>query len=429
MSQKPHHGAAPDGHANHSLPVSAASPSLTGWTPARQAALGRLKEFVPYAGRSYALNRNFDLGPQRRSNISCLSPWLRHRVLLEDEVLSEVLCRHSPDAAEAFIREVFWRGYFKGWLEHNPTVWHRYRQSVSQQLARLEEQPDLARRYAAAVSGMSGIACFDAWAIELTETGYLHNHARMWFASIWIYTLALPWALGADFFLRHLLDGDAASNTCSWRWVGGLHTRGKTYLARAANIDQYTLGRYPLAQNLAAAAPPLPEPPLPPARKPMLPAGMPPDEPYALLITEEDLNMETLALLHPPEVIYLLDGPARRSPLSTSATVAAFVSSLIAESGGRAAQHFGTEVVSLPPDSWQTFLETNAAQRNIQMVATAFIPTGPVRDLVRADWPDTLVLNEIVRPYDRAVWPHAIAGFFRLRKAIPGLLPRRVQAD
>ena len=128
-------------------------------------------------------------------------------------------------------------------------------------------------------------------------------------------------------------------------------------------------------------------------------------------------------------MIYLLPGPARRSPLSTSATVAAFVSSLIAESGGRAAQHFGTEVVSLPPDSWQTFLETNAAQRNIQMVATAFIPTGPVRDLVRADWPDTLVLNEIVRPYDRAVWPHAIAGFFRLRKAIPGLLPRRVQTD
>ncbi len=67
-------------------------------------------------------------------------------------------------------------------------------------------------------------------------TGYLHNHARMWFASIWIFTLRLPWELGADFFLRHLLDGDPASNTLSWRWVGGMQTMGKTYLARADNI-------------------------------------------------------------------------------------------------------------------------------------------------------------------------------------------------
>ena len=47
----------------------------------------------------------------------------------------------------------------------------------------------------------------------MTDTGWLHNHARMWFASIWIFTLRLPWALGADFFLRHLVDGDPASNT------------------------------------------------------------------------------------------------------------------------------------------------------------------------------------------------------------------------
>ena len=62
---------------------------------------------------------------------------------------------------------------------------------------------------------MTGIEGFDDWARELVDTGYMHNHARMWFASIWIFTLRLPWALGADFFLRHLLDADAASNTLS----------------------------------------------------------------------------------------------------------------------------------------------------------------------------------------------------------------------
>ncbi len=94
------------------------------------------------------------------------------------------------------------------------------------------------------LSGSTGIDCFDHWAQELADTGYLHNHARMWFASIWIFTLELPWQLGADFFLTRLLDADPAANTLSWRWVAGLHTPGKHYLARASNIEKFTLGRF-----------------------------------------------------------------------------------------------------------------------------------------------------------------------------------------
>ncbi|MCK7502530.1 MAG: hypothetical protein MZW92_81430 [Comamonadaceae bacterium] len=89
----------------------------------------------------------------------------------------------------------------------------------------------------------------------------LHNHARLWFASLWIFTLELPWALGADFFLRHLLDGDPASNTLSWRWVVGLQTPGKIYLARADNIARFTAGRFPAVTGLATAARPLREVP------------------------------------------------------------------------------------------------------------------------------------------------------------------------
>ena len=62
----------------------------------------------------------------------------------------------------------------------------------------------------------------------------------MWFASIWIFTLNLPWELGANFFYRNLLDADEASNTLSWRWVAGLHTSGKFYLARQDNIEKYS---------------------------------------------------------------------------------------------------------------------------------------------------------------------------------------------
>ena len=80
--------------------------------------------------------------------------------------------------------------------------------------------------------------------MKLKKNNYLHNHTRMWFASIWIFTLKLPWQLGAEFFLKNLYDGDSASNTLGWRWVGGLQTAGKHYLAREDNIRKYTNNRY-----------------------------------------------------------------------------------------------------------------------------------------------------------------------------------------
>tara|TARA_B100000945_G_scaffold263513_1_gene222345 strand:- start:444 stop:1154 length:711 start_codon:yes stop_codon:yes gene_type:complete len=66
----------------------------------------------------------------------------------------------------------------------------------------------------------------------------------MWFASIWIFTLNLPWQKGAEFFIKNLLDGDAASNTLSWRWVAGLQTKGKHYVAQSWNINKFTNNKY-----------------------------------------------------------------------------------------------------------------------------------------------------------------------------------------
>ena len=66
----------------------------------------------------------------------------------------------------------------------------------------------------------------------------------MWFASIWIFTLELPWQLGAEFFMQHLYDGDAASNTLGWRWVAGVQTQGKHYLASEWNIKKFTNNRF-----------------------------------------------------------------------------------------------------------------------------------------------------------------------------------------
>ncbi|MFC6496039.1 FAD-binding domain-containing protein [Gemmobacter lanyuensis] len=193
----------------------------------------QLAAFVPCMGRRYANGRNTDHGPGAHQAVSMLSPYIRRRLVLESEVVAAALAAHGPAESEKFVQEVIWRGYFKGWLERRPQIWTRYRQGLTADLAALGRDRRLRRDVDRAMQGQTGLACFDAWAEELVETGYLHNHARMWFASIWIFTLGLPWRLGADFFLRHLLDGDPASNTLGWRWVAGLHT-GQTLSGRGA---------------------------------------------------------------------------------------------------------------------------------------------------------------------------------------------------
>ena len=227
--------------------------------PTRTAAQARLAEFLPAAGR-YAAERNF-VRPGH-GHVARISPWVQKRLLTEREVVTAVRGAWTWPAVEKLVQEVYWRTYWKGWLEQRPVAWTRWTETVP----RLRDGLAGERRsnWEAACVGRTGIAGFDDWARELVVTGYLHNHARMWFASIWIFTLRLPWELGAAFFYEHLLDGDAASNTLSWRWVAGLQTPGKTYVARADNIAHYTEGRCaPDAGRLAGAAFAITEEPLP----------------------------------------------------------------------------------------------------------------------------------------------------------------------
>ena len=212
--------------------------------PTRASALEKLTDFIPKAGLSYRNKRNYDFGPSNHNYVSQLSPFIRRRILTETEILKAVLNKHGLSSAEKFVQEVFWRTYWKGWLEMRPSVWLDYQNDLNRLENQIMTQAGLRKSWETACEGKTGIECFDSWAHELKETGYLHNHARMWFASIWIFTLNLPWQLGADFFLRHLLDGDPASNTLSWRWVAGIQTQGKTYLARRDNICKYTNNRF-----------------------------------------------------------------------------------------------------------------------------------------------------------------------------------------
>lgn len=397
-------------------------------TPAtRAAALDRLKVFLPRAGREYGAKRNYDHGPGRDNVVSGLSPYIRHRLLSEWEVLAAVLEQHGLAASEKFIQEVFWRTYWKGWLEHRPGVWSAYLGRLRKSLDVVRADAGLRDGYEAAIEGRTGIEPFDAWVDELLATGYLHNHARMWFASIWIFSLKLPWELGADFFLRHLLDGDPASNTLSWRWVAGQHTAGKTYLATADNIEKYAGARFfadgapaglaKLARHAAAAV----EEPVPPAVAPTLPESVPNMPRGGLLLTEEDLHLDVPVS---PQTLALWTAGSVH-PLPASELVRGFKRKAGEDALERAQQSWPQASVKPPLHSVADIVHW-AQQHSLERIYMAYIPQGylqmQIADLKQslADAGCTLLM--FAREYDRLAWPYARKGFFQLKKHIPDVL-------
>ncbi len=208
--------------------------------PSRTFAEELMNEFIENNLVNYSKLRNFDYGPDKRSNVSCLSPYVTHGVISEVELIKKSLNKYSFVKNEKFIQEIMWRTFWKGWMELRPNVWADYLLELNQIKDKYKNDQD----YKKAVEGSTEIQCFNEWVGELKENNYLHNHARMWFASIWIFTLELPWQLGAEFFMQHLYDGDPASNTLGWRWVAGIQTQGKNYLASEWNIKKFTDNRF-----------------------------------------------------------------------------------------------------------------------------------------------------------------------------------------
>lgn len=388
------------------------------WEPTREAALARLTAFVPHAGRDYASGRNVDRGPLDRSNVSALSPYIRRRMITEEEVVRAVLRQHSFAAAEKFVQEVAWRTYWKGWLEMRPDMLARYQVELAYSEAGLPDNSALNRRYQKAIEARSGIDCFDVWVDELLTHGWLHNHARMWFASIWIFTLGLPWQLGADFFDRHLLDADPASNTLSWRWVAGLHTRGKHYVARAENIEQNTLGRFNPAGQLNERALPLPEDaPAPPAMLPQLDRQKL-DKKVALVLTEEDLHPESWALDTEVVAIAVLPSAERADDESPAAE---FSRGALEDAADRAQAYFGVAAETITADDLSGWVQS----RDARQLVTGYAPAGSVSEQLnnveKSLKRNALELVRLTRDWDRKLWPLATAGFFKLKTKLPDI--------
>ncbi|MFZ0434384.1 MAG: FAD-binding domain-containing protein [Chthoniobacterales bacterium] len=332
------------------------------------------------------------------------------------------------------MQEVFWRTYWKGWLELRPDVWKNYLQDLATLRAATDRDPEIAARVASAEEGRTGIDCLDEWAKELRSTGYLHNHVRMWFASIWIHTLRLPWQLGADFFMRHLLDGDPASNALSWRWVCGLQTQGKVYVASAENIERYTGGRYAPFGLLSTEAPPIPtDHSIPKAQ--LLPTREThvPGEKTVLLVTEEDLSPESWCVPRADvSGVILIDAADATAGISSNVTT--FKRKALESTKERlvASGYSSVTLLSRTMGTMGTQWENMSrllqghhvgGTSTVSMMGATVGPTRQIMDpLLSLLKQQGVAVRRLRRDWDDALWPHATHGFFRFKEQIPIVL-------
>ena len=393
---------------------------IPNFRPNRAAGLARLTTFSDRAGDLYDRCRNYDLGDDKRTNVSALSPWIRHRLITEVEVLEVILGQHAFQAAERFVHEIFWRTYFRGWLEQHPGVWTTYQADLRGQIVSVGKDRRLAANYMQAMDGETGIDCFDSWADELVRTGYLHNHARMWFASIWIFTLRLPWTLGADFFLRHLIDGDPASNTLAWRWVAGIQTRGRPYIARASNIAKFTNQRFcpvhQLETKIVAKQDPLNhlQRSLPNVAQA---EDIPPE--FLLLVTEDDMQIAE-ELPHPPIATIGALSTEGRSPMAIGDVPKQFAANALRDICG------DRDIIN--DYAWSDKLIEDCKRHQTKTIVTSYAPVGPVSIAILNAQVDLKLAGIQVlflrRQFDTIAWPHAKKGFFAMKKNVPTILEK-----
>ena len=371
--------------------------------PSRAKALDRLESFVENNLAEYSKLRNFDFGPEKRSNVSCLSPYITHGIVNEQEIIKKSLGKFSFSKNEKFIQEVLWRTYWKGWLELRPNVWSDY----LTELIKIKENLKNNQNYKNAIEGKTKIDCFNQWVIELKENNYLHNHTRMWFASIWIFTLELPWQLGAEFFMQHLYDGDAASNTLGWRWVAGVQTQGKHYLASEWNIKKFTANRFNNIKLNENAPPKVSEKTYSIIKQDFSnPQNI---EDKSLLIFDNNLSFEITDFQNYKfKKIYLISNENNNRSIKLSEKVVKFKSLLIEDQKQRLkAKSIDYEVISI------------SEIKDIQNCYGLYPSVGENLDYLNLN---SSKITFLYRKLDQYSWQYCNKGFFNFKNYIPKII-------
>ena len=370
----------------------------------RAKAIDKLNNFIEKNLSDYSKLRNFDFGPDKRDNVSCLSPYVTHGIINEIEIIKKSLAKFSFSKNEKFIQEVLWRTYWKGWLELRPNVWTDYLVSLSSIREKFLDN----KEYLNAIEGNTNIECFNEWVKELKENNYLHNHTRMWFASIWIFTLDLPWQLGAEFFMQHLYDGDAASNTLGWRWVAGVQTQGKHYLASEWNIKKFTNNRFNNIKLNENAPPKVSEKTYSIVKQNF---ANPQDiDQNNLLVFENNLSLETTDFKNNKfKKVYLVSNKNENRSIKLSEKVIKFKFRLIKDQEQRLKdQSIDCEII-----------DVSEIKKMGENIISLYPTVGENLDYLNSN---NIKLNFLYRKLDQFSWQYCNKGFFNFKNYIPKII-------
>ena len=360
----------------------------------------RWDDFLQNKIKNYQKLRNFDYGPTNESSVSKLSPYISHRVLLEFDLLLDLKEKCQSSKINKFIEEIYWRIYWKGWMENRPKVWCNF---ISEKNLKYDYEA-----YKKAINGDSELDFFNSWVNELKTYNYLHNHTRMWFASTWIFSLGLPWQLGATFFFKHLYDGDAASNLLSWRWVAGLQTKGKQYLFSPENLRKFSNNRFNV-KKLNNRRIFLEESNQMPFEDEIYKSNMEPKS-ETLILFENDLHVPTLKNIfrnYKRIFIILLGNEQRKIKLAEA--VLCFKQQIVSEF----IEQFDN-VTQLDPRKFQ---QTLGAIDKLDLI---YPGVGENNDFINSfKMLNNKLIFKLVRDQDLFAWKFAKKGFFKFKENIP----------
>ncbi len=376
--------------------------------------------YLPYTGSYYRDNRNYSYDlTNNRNTTSLLSPYIRYRLLSEEDIIKKTLSIYSFSKTEKFIQEIYWRTYWKGWLEHRPDVYDDYLTQRNELLKNLSNT----NKYQKVINGETHLSFFNDWIKKLKEDGYLHNHIRMWFASIWIFTLELPWQLGANFFMENLLDGDPASNTLSWRWVAGIQTKGKHYLARKNNITKY--GNLNINENikLNEQAVCLKE------NKDYFAKNL-------VFDISENINLDSI-LIPTDDLNFILNNKFRYKNIFSGIPFNDYNDHKFAK---QVKDHIKNITISNFKDNdfysdyeyiieFENYYQSFSAwikTKNIKKIGLPYVPTGNWKKIYKKLINKNPSINFVYlhRKYDMQAWKFANKGFFNFKKHIPELISK-----
>jgi deoxyribodipyrimidine photo-lyase len=165
-------------------------------------------------------------------SVTYLSPYITSGIITLSQVKDIILSKHTFSKSYKLIQELAWRDFFQSvYLAKGEDIFLDLKSTQSNVIS--DELPQ------AILEANTGITAIDTAIKKLYSTGYIHNHERMWLASIVCNIAGTSWITGAKWMYYYLLDGDFASNMLSWQWVAGTFS-SKKYYANQENINKYT---------------------------------------------------------------------------------------------------------------------------------------------------------------------------------------------